>query len=118
MLRFHGYTRYNAPDLSNNYAFLDALLQAVNSFVFLQGYAIVKRRTKVSKKDILKKAVLMCDWSKEYHTKSWNKREIATRKTDCPFDTLAVLEVDGWIFQLRDGNHNHNTTLPGVHLTH
>lgn len=39
---------------------------------------MVKKRIKVSKKEVLKKAILICDQSKEYHAKNWNKREIAT----------------------------------------
>ena len=72
----------------------------------------------MSKKGLLRKVVLMCDRSKEYHTKSWNKRETATRKIDCPFDALAVLQTDGWTFQLRDGSHNHKGILLRAHLTH
>ncbi len=82
-------------DLSDNYTSLDALLQVVNTFTSSQDYAVVKRKTKMSKKGILRKAVLMCDWSKEYYTKSWNKRETATQETDCSFDVLAILKVDG-----------------------
>ncbi len=58
------------PNLSDNYASLDVLLQAVNTFASSQSYAVVKRRTKVSKKGILRKAVLICDRNKEYYTKS------------------------------------------------
>ena len=49
----------------------------------------------MSKKEVLRKAVLMCDRNREYHTKSWNKRETATRKTDYPFNALVVLQTDG-----------------------
>ena len=73
----------------------------------------------MSKKGVLRKAVLIYNWSKEYHTKSWNKREIAIRKTDCLFDVLAVLQTNRWTFRLCDGSHNHEGTLPGAHpLTH
>ena len=66
----HAMMDLQPPDLSENYASLDALLQAVNTFASSQGYAVVKRRTKVSKKGVLRKAVLMCDRNEEYHTKS------------------------------------------------
>ena len=49
------------PDLSDKYASIDNLIQAINTFASLQGYVVVKRRTKVSKKGVLRKAVLMCD---------------------------------------------------------
>ena len=83
------------PNFPDKYASLDNLIQAINTFASSQGYAVVKRRTKVSKKGVLRKGVLMCNQSKEYHTESWSKRETASRKTGCPFDALAVLEPDG-----------------------
>ena len=58
------------PNLLNNYTFLDSLLQVINTFAFLPGYVIVKRRTKVSKKGILRKTILIYNWNKEYYTKS------------------------------------------------
>ena len=82
------------PDLSDKYVSLDNLLQAINNFASSQGYAVVKRRTKLSKKRVLIKAVLKCNWNKEYHSKNWSKREISSWKTNCPFDALAVLEAD------------------------
>lgn len=57
----------------------------------------------------------MCDRSKEQITENWCKRDTTTRKTDCPFDAVALLEADGWTFRLRNGNHNHEATLAGAH---
>ena len=56
------------PQLEDGYPSLDDIMQATNSFASLQGYAIVKRRTKTSKKGIVHKAVLMCDRSKIHTT--------------------------------------------------
>lgn len=47
------------PNLSDKYTFLDDLIQAVNTSVSTQGYAVVKRKTKVSKKGVLRKPVLI-----------------------------------------------------------
>lgn len=82
-------------NLLNHYTSFNILFQAINIFAYSQDYAVVKNRIKVSKKGVLRKAVLMCDQNKKYHTKSWNKRETATQKTDYPFNTLVILEVDG-----------------------
>ena len=64
-------------DLLNNYSFLDNLIQAINTFASSQDYVVVKKKTKVNKKKVLKKVVLMYDWSKKYFTKSYNKIEEA-----------------------------------------
>lgn len=79
---------------------------------------MVKRKTKVSKKEVLRKPVLICDQSKEYYSEYWSKREISSWKTDCFFDALAILETDGQIFWLRNGSHNHEVTLSRVHPTY
>lgn len=105
-------------NLPNKYIFFDNLLQAINGFVSLQGYAIVKRRIKVSKKRVLRKPVLIYDWNKEYYSEYQSKRETSSQKTDCFFDALAILETDRWIFQLRNGSHNHEVTLSRVHPTY
>ena len=43
---------------------------------------------------VLKKVVLMYNWNKEYYLENWSKRKTSTQKTDCPFDTMVILEVD------------------------
>ena len=48
----------------------------------------------MNKKKVLKKAILIYDWSKKYYLGNWYKREISTWKTNCLFNTLAVLEID------------------------
>lgn len=65
----------------------------------------------MNKKGVLRKTVLIYDWNKKYYTKSQNKKEISTSKTDYFFNTLAILKVDRIIFWLRDKNHNYNVTL-------
>ncbi len=77
----------------------------------------MKKRTKTSKKGIMRKAVLMCDRSKVYTTEHWCKRDTSTRKTDYPFDAVAIIQDGEWRFSLRNGTHNHETTLPGAYPT-
>ena len=55
---------------------------------------MVKRRTKVNKKRVLRKAILMYDRSKGYYSENWSKRETSSQKTNCLFNVLAVLEAD------------------------
>ena len=49
------------PNFPDKYAYLDNLIQAMNTFASSQSYAVVKKRTKQSKKGVLRKAVIMCD---------------------------------------------------------
>lgn len=75
------------------------MIEAINTFASLQGYAIVKRRTKVSKKGVLRKVILIYDRSKKHIIENWCKRDTSTQKTDCPFDAVALLKADGWHMQ-------------------
>lgn len=92
-------------NLLNKYTSFDNLIQAINTFASSQSYIIVKRGTIVSNKRVLRKIILMYDWSKEYNTENWYKRETTTRKIDCLFDLLAVLKANRWIFRLRNSSH-------------
>ncbi len=107
-----------SPQLEDEYPSLDDIMQVINSFASLQGYAIVKRHTKTSKKGIVCKAILICDHNKVYTTEYWCKRDTSTRKTDCPFDAVAIIQNREWRFSLHNGNHNHEATLSGAHPTH
>lgn len=74
--------------------------------------------TKVSKKRVLKKAVLLYNWSKKYYIKSWKKRKIATQKTDYLFDTLAISQTDKQTLQLYDKSYNYESVLSRTHSTY
>jgi hypothetical protein len=78
----------------NSYFNLNNLVCAVNEFADSQEYAITKKRTKVSKKKILRKAVLKCDKRKENKLKEFNKRETSTRQCDCSFEAVAILNAE------------------------
>ncbi len=106
------------PDLPDTYSFLDSLIKAINTFVSLQGYTLVKRRTKVSKKGVLRKAILIYDRSKEHITENWCKKDTAIQKTDCLFDAVALLEADRGTFCIRNGSNNHEAIPPGAHSTY
>lgn len=51
---------------------------------------------------MLRKAVLTRDCSKKHIKQNWCKRNTITRKTDCPFDAVAVVEDKGWKSCLQD----------------
>ncbi len=97
---------------------LEELLSAVNVYASTQGYAVVKRRTKKSKKGVLRKAVIMCDRSKVHMDEGRFKRDTSSRKCDCPFDAVATLETGRCVFCIRDASHNHEPTLAGAHPVH
>ncbi len=97
------------------YFSLDKLIKALNIFASLQGYAIVKRCTKVSKKKAFCKAVLMFDRSKEHIDENEGKKNTTSRKTNCLFDATAILEEEKWSYQLRNNDQNYDPILASAH---
>ncbi len=93
--------------LERFYPCLDELVKAFNIFASLHGYAIVKKHTKVSKKEVLLKAVLMGNRGKEPVDKNESKRDTTSKKTNCLFITIAILEEEGWRYRLCNSNHNY-----------
>ena len=77
------------PDLLDKfYPSLDKLVKTLNIFASFQEYTIIKRNTKVSKEEILLKAVLICDRSKKYINKNKNKINTTSQKTNCSYNAI------------------------------
>ncbi len=75
-----------------SYTTLKKLISAINIFATLQGYAIVKRRTKKSKKRVLRKAVLICNRNKIHIDERKFAIDITSRKSDCLFDMVVLIK--------------------------
>lgn len=83
------------PVLPDSYPTLNDLLAAVNEFAGDQGYEIVKKRTKKTKKRMLKKTMLRCDKKRNATPQGFERRDTAIRSTECPFDAVATLTEEG-----------------------
>lgn len=66
--------------LNKFYLFLNELVKVLNIFVFFQKYIIVKRQIKISKIEVLCKAVLIYNRSKKYIDKNRNKKNTTSQK--------------------------------------
>jgi hypothetical protein len=69
-------------------------MTAVNEFVEDQEYVVVKKRTKNSKKDVLKKVVLRCDRDENSKSQEFGKRETSTRACECLFEAVVTFNSD------------------------
>ena len=78
----------------------------------------MKRRTKVSKKRVLRKAVLMCDRDKKHIDENGGKKDTTSRKTNCSFDAITILKKEKWSYRLRNGDYNLDPILTDAHLAH
>jgi hypothetical protein len=75
----------------NSFYTLDDLVRVINEFADSQEYAIIKKRTKLSKKEILRKTMLKCDKEENNKLQEYKKRVIFTRQCDCSFEAVAIL---------------------------
>lgn len=66
----------------------------------------------------MRKAVLIYDRSKEHIDKNRGKRNTTSWKTNCLFNTIAILEEKRWSYQLYNGDHNYDPTLASAYLAH
>lgn len=103
------------PEFSHAFPTLDDVHVAINLFAASQGYAIVKKRTRKSKKGVLRKAVFQCDKSGSYKPQGPANRPTSSRMCKCPFQALTTLEDDGWRFRVKNSSHNHVATPPESH---
>jgi hypothetical protein len=78
----------------NSFLILNNLVRAVNEFADSQEYAIIKKRTKLSKKKVLRKTMLKCDKEENDKLQEYEKRIISTRQCDCSFEVVATLSLD------------------------
>ena len=106
------------PELPDPFPHFDDAYIAANSYAASQGYALVKKRTKQSKKGVFRKAVLRCDKGASYNPAGTGKRETSSRSCECPFEAVLTLQENGWIFRVKNPDHNHLPTLPGSHPRH
>ena len=75
----------------------------------------MKKHTKISKKRVLCKAVLMFDGSIEHIDKNRGKKDVTSRKTNCFFDAIAILEDEKWSYLLHNRDYGHDLKSTGLH---
>ncbi len=59
-----------SPNLLDLYPTLDDLITAINEFADSQEYVVVKKRIKINKKIVLRKAILRCDKDEKHKYES------------------------------------------------
>jgi hypothetical protein len=83
-----------SSSFSHTFVTLDELVSAVNEFADDQEYAVVKKRIKNSKKEVLRKVVLRCDKDENLKPQGFEKRETSIRACECSFEAVTTLESE------------------------
>jgi hypothetical protein len=80
-------------DLPDSYLILDALVLAVNEFVDSQEYALVKKRTKINKKKVIRKMMFRCDKDEDPKPQEFEKRDSTSRFCLCSFEVIDTFQA-------------------------
>lgn len=103
------------PPPSAEYRSADELFQSAQTFANSQGYVLVKKRTRKDRHGNLKNMTLRCDRGGVYInslglTEETQQRYRNTRLIDCPFELYATRRNDLWYLEVRNANHNHESS--------
>ncbi len=79
-------------NLFDLYFTLDNLITAINEFVDSQEYVVVRKRIKINKKKMLRKAILRCDKDEKHKYEKFEKRETFSRQCECLFEIIIILK--------------------------
>ena len=88
------YLQISPPD--SRYGTLSELFTAFNEHAGPQEYAVVKARTKESKKGVLRKCVFRCDREETFkNSEDIDKRiHASSRLIDCSYSAIVLLKDD------------------------
>jgi hypothetical protein len=106
-------------DLS--FVYLKSLLRAINQHVESKEYAVVLKRTKKSKNEVINKTWIICDWERKTHEViEQNRRHCDSKHIQCFFFIIVKLDEDiqCWLYEIKDSKHNHKTIIIKSHLVH
>lgn len=111
-----------APPTDGSYPSVTDALNALNAFAAVEGYALVKRRSK-SWAGAVRAVWLKCDKGgkkKDYtSTVSKDKQRVSgSRLTECPFLIVLRLQDNQWKVDLQNADHNHVATQAIAHPAH
>lgn len=113
-----------APPEEGVYPSLDVLIEAINKHAATEGYAVVKGRSKRSKKGVMMKSFVKCDAYGEAKFIGNGLRNTSSRKKDCQFTVVAKLEDNyedpetgegRWLLKVVNPHHNHSSTGQSAH---
>jgi hypothetical protein len=109
---------YDTPELA---------IAALNAFAREHGYALTTRRSKRTKKGVLKTIRLCCDRGRKYDTRWHEKqggdriRKTSTAANGCQFGLSLRLQHDTNTWRLQHDEvivHNHGPSAPSAHHVH
>ncbi len=114
------------PDAYYERTSIDLLVPELNQHAAMQGYAVVKGRSKVSKQGVRMKYWINCDRGGEAKLQGRGYRNTSSRLCGCPFEAIAKLEnnledehgLGTWTFIVKCLDYNYAPTKSSVSVSH
>ncbi len=113
-----------APPGEGVYPSLDVHVDQINRHAKGEGHAVIKGRSRRSKRGVIMKAFIKCDAHGEAKFVGNGHRTTSIRKKDCPFTVIAKLEdnfedpepgVGRWLLKVINSTHSHPPTGQSAH---
>lgn len=100
------------------YTTLKQLILAINVFIVIQRYIIVKKQTKESKKDVLQKTIIIYNRSKVHVDERRFANDSTLYKCNSPFNIVVLTKNSVWVLEVRKAGYNNKPILSYAHPTY
>ena len=97
------------------------LIAQIQEHARLEGYAVVKQRSKNSRAGVLDKVWLRCTRGGKIRVPTGQKRKHeSSRLNDCPFQCVLKLDKGSneWLLAVKDASHNHDPSKQVAQTVH
>jgi hypothetical protein len=83
-----------SSDIVEFFSAFNDFMTAINEFASDQKYAIVKKRIKINKKEVLRKAILKCDKERNDKLQEFERRKTFNQSCECSFEAIIILQFE------------------------
>ena len=114
------------PELLNEYTSITTIIQDINKHAKEQGYAVIKRRSKQSKKGVNMKYRINCDRQGVPKQEGHEHKKTISKRGECPFYCIAKLQnnvedehgLSIWKLTVEHAEHSHDPIRPSGLVIH
>ncbi len=106
----------SSEDLS--FAYLKNLVRFINEHVDRENYAMILKRTKKFKKEIINNTWIICDRERKTHVaKDSSRRHDNNKHIKCSFFIIVKLneDIQIWLYEVKNAKHNHAFSVVDAH---
>jgi hypothetical protein len=101
-----------------NFVYLKNLVRFINEHVDRENYAMILKRTKIFKEEIINKTWIICDRKRKTHVAKDQKRHDESKHIKCSFFIIIKLnkDIQIWLYEVKNAKHNHAFSVVDAHF--